>query len=47
MLARASRLTKEREFCCGLFLRNPSPYTFHLSMNYGGVSRLRENYAGA
>jgi hypothetical protein len=27
MLARGSRLTKEREFCCGLFLRNHSRST--------------------
>jgi hypothetical protein len=47
MLTRGSCLTKKRKFCRGLFLRSLSPYTFHLSMNYGGVSRLRENYAGA
>jgi hypothetical protein len=43
MLARGARLTKERELCCALFLRNLSQSMFHGSMDHRGVNRLRKN----
>jgi hypothetical protein len=43
MLARGSRLTKERELWCGLFLRNFLRFPFHGSMDNCRISRLRKN----
>jgi hypothetical protein len=43
MLARGSCLIKERELCCGLFVRNLLLSTFHGSMDHCDVSRLGKN----
>jgi hypothetical protein len=40
MLARGARLTKERELCCGLFLRNFLRFMFYGRMDSGRISRL-------
>jgi hypothetical protein len=43
MLAQGPPLTKERELCCGLFLRNFLRFPFHGSMDNCRISRLRKN----